>query len=265
MNLKMTLAAAAVAAVAAAPVVSHADATLYGKVQLGLSQAGKTSNTTKATTSFFDNGTRFGIKGSDALGNDMTSFYKMEFSTPGIGSSSTSSWGNDPGPGMKTRYAYIGAKGNFGTVVGGRIEDLFYAMVEAPTDTPNAIGGSMGPTGSGYVSRVNAIAYMTPNMGGFTGGVAVGNIGTDITPYKLNRNTVRTELRQAAAGLSAGRQVHLRPGLRQRCLHLHSEGQHAAGCSGHRLIRALPVLRPVIPSACSASTATSPRPRLPAT
>jgi predicted porin len=184
MNLKMTLAAAAVAAVAAAPVVSHADATLYGKVQLGLSQAGKTADGGKATTSFFDNGTRFGIKGSDALGSDMTSFYKMEFSTPGIGSSSISSYNTDPGPGMKTRYAYIGAKGGFGTVVGGRVEDLFYSMVEAPTDTPNAIGGSLGPTVGtigGYVSRVNAVAYVSPDMGGFTGGVAVGNIGTDNT------------------------------------------------------------------------------------
>ena len=183
MNLKMTLAAAAVAAVAAAPVVSHADATLYGKVQLGLSQAGKTTAAGKATTSFFDNGTRFGIKGSDALGSDMTSFYKMEFATPGMGSASDSisSYGTDPSSGFKTRYAYIGVKGNFGTAVGGRVEDLFYAMVEAPTDTPNAIGGSLGPTGDGYVSRVNAVAYMTPDLGGFTGGVAVGNIGTDNT------------------------------------------------------------------------------------
>ena len=190
MNLKMTLAAAAVAAVAAAPVVSHADATLYGKVQLGLSQAGKTSDTGKAETNFFDNGTRFGIKGSDALGNDMTSFYKIEYGLQGIGSSSTSSWGSDPKQNTKLRYGYAGVKGNFGTVVGGRIEDLFYAMVEAPTDTPNAIGGSLGPTGlttgGGYTSRVNAVAYMTPDMNGFTGGVAAGNIGTDNSSASTN-------------------------------------------------------------------------------
>ena len=182
MNLKMTLAAAAVAAVAAAPVVSHADATLYGKIQYALTQAGKTTDTGKAETNFTDNGNRLGVKGSDPLGSDMTSFYKLEFDIHAIGdfwtkqngcSSTTSS--------VYTRYAYAGVKGGFGTVVGGRVEDLFYAMVEAPTDTPNVIGGSLGPTGTGYTSRVDAVAYMTPDLSGFTGGVAVGTIGTDNT------------------------------------------------------------------------------------
>ncbi|MEJ2479962.1 MAG: porin [Acidihalobacter sp.] len=178
MNLKKTLVAAAVAAVAAAPAISHAQATLYGKIQYALIQSGKTTDSGKAETNFVDNGNRLGVKGSDPLGSDMTSFYKLEFDIHALGES-TKSWKSTTSSQVYTRYAYAGVKGNFGTVVGGRVEDLFYAMVEAPTDTVNVIGGSLGPTGTGYTSRVDAVAYMTPNMGGFTGGVAVGTIGTD--------------------------------------------------------------------------------------
>lgn len=185
MNLKKTLVAAAVAAVAAAPAISHAQATLYGKIQYALTQAGKTTDPGKSTTTFGDNGNRLGVKGSDALGNDMTSFYKLEFDIHALGDSTTS-WKSATTSSVYTRYAYAGVKGGFGTVVGGRVEDLFYAMVEAPTDTPNVIGGSLGPTGGGYTARVDAVAYMTPDMGGFTGGVAVGTIGTYNNQYKLD-------------------------------------------------------------------------------
>ena len=188
MNLKKTLVAAAVAAVAAAPAISHAQATLYGKIQYALTQAGKTTDPGKSTTTFGDNGNRLGVKGSDALGSDMTSFYKLEFDISALGDSTTS-WKSTTSSYVHTRYAYAGVKGNFGTVVGGRIEDLFYAMVEAPTDTPNVIGGSLGPTGGGYTARVDAVAYMTPDLNGFTGGVAVGTIGTYNNQYNLDTTT----------------------------------------------------------------------------
>ncbi len=187
MNMKKTLIAAAVAAVVAAPAASYASSTLYGAVELGMTYASKTTDSGKSSTSFFDNGSRIGLKGSNDLGNGLTGFYKLELGVNtfnnGSANDGTSPYNEQKGQ-VKTRLGYFGVKGDFGTVIAGRQHGLLYSLIEQPTDTPNVVSGPLNPialaSGSlgGYKSRVNAIAYVSPNYHGFVGGVAYADIGT---------------------------------------------------------------------------------------
>lgn len=223
MNLKKTLVAAAVAAVAAAPAISHASPTLYGGVHLSLSQSSKAWNdgkigTTnynfKSQTAFGDDASRIGVKGSDSLGNGLTGLYQIELglnavNNPNSASNGTSPY-SDPSASVHTRLGYMGVKGNFGTVVAGRVHGLLYSFTEAPTDVTNYLPGALNPIGAtsslgaiygamssstataqsvttavvknaglgGYKSRVDAAAYISPTVGGFSGGIAYADIGT---------------------------------------------------------------------------------------
>ena len=119
---------------------------------------------------------------------------------------------------LHTRLGYMGVKGKFGTVIAGRQHGLFYSMIEQPTDVENVLPGGLNPisladqvggllvdnnvnstsgmtkadivntvqtavvdkgyTLGGYKSRVNALAYVTPDLYGFTGGVAYADVGS---------------------------------------------------------------------------------------
>ena len=205
MNMKKTIIAAAVAAVVAAPAVSYASSTLYGAVELGLKDQSKTVSGGKSTTSFLDNGSRIGLKGSNDLGNGLTGFYNLEIGintfNNGNANKGTSPYNESSGQAY-TRLGYFGVKGDFGTVIAGRQHGLFYSLIEQPTDTPNVVAGPLNPIGfansvasvkndttqnvslGGYKSRVNAVAYVSPNFDGFVGGVAYADIGTYNTSGK---------------------------------------------------------------------------------
>lgn len=205
MNLKKTLVAAAVAAAAAAPAASFAAATMYGSVEFGLQQQGKTQSNYKSSTSFFDNGSRIGFKGNNDLGNGLTGFYNMQLGVDllnGNSAGNASSPYSESGGQLYTRLGYFGVKGSFGSVAVGRMNGLYYSFINEPTDTPNVLAGPLNPIGfinslgststaaptmadvykagplGGYASRVNAATYVTPNFSGFTGGVSYLDIGT---------------------------------------------------------------------------------------
>lgn len=194
MNLKKTLIAAAVAAVVATPAASYADATLYGAVKTSLQSVGAYAQSGAGSKSElnFQSGpwsaSRIGVKGSDNMVGGMSSFYKLELKVAGVGSNaqSTNSVGPDPSTGYSTRLAYMGMKGRFGTVAAGRMGDLFYSYVSSAVDPTYQVVSGLGPFGNGYFYRVTGLAYVSPNLGGFSGGIAIGNIGTDNNSTSTN-------------------------------------------------------------------------------
>lgn len=149
---------------AAMPAVSYADATLYGSFRLGM------FNTDGQSAALNDYASRIGLRGTVDLGLENTQgIFHWE---QGLSLNSGALGGG--------RYASVGAKGNWGTVMGGKLDHPTYAYV----GNVNEFAMSALPTGLdvGYVRngsipgaagfradrRIgNSLAYVTPTISGF--------------------------------------------------------------------------------------------------
>ncbi|WP_260294377.1 porin [Sedimenticola hydrogenitrophicus] len=178
----------AIAAAVAAPMAVSADTTIYGLIDNAL------TNNDNGTTDSWDieegNGTsRFGVKGSEDLGNGLKALFQYEWDTESTEGGSTSSVG------LKTRLAYVGIAGNFGTVAIGRQWTPYYGAV-GKTNIMNA-------PSTGFRQHLNtfrtgnALAYVSPNFNGFSAAIAFviddtasNDIedGADATNLALNYN-----------------------------------------------------------------------------
>jgi len=172
MNKKLI--AVAIATAVAAPAAVAADTTLYGKAHVSIQSNSNVSNTSTADNyTVNSNASRLGIKGSEDLGNGLKAIFKMEF-----GIDVDQNAGINDG-----RNTYVGLSGGWGTFLAGKHDTParvgFYA---AGTDflgdsviDMNSIAGSAGGGKSTFTEfRLdNAIAYISPNMSGFTAAVAV--------------------------------------------------------------------------------------------
>lgn len=188
MNIIKPFVVAITAAAVVNPVASFAAATLFGSVQLYAQQQSAKQKGGKSNTQFADNGSDVGVKGSSNLGHGVTGFYKIDLNVDVFNGVSPGSGGNPysgGSPNLNTNLGYMGFKGSFGKVVAGRQHTLFYSMIESPTDTPNVLAGPLNPIkfvvygkAGGYKSKAPSIAYRSPNINGFTAGVAYLDIGT---------------------------------------------------------------------------------------
>ncbi len=181
--MKKSLIALAVAAAVIAP-SANAATTLYGKVRQSLSQVeGDAFGIGDASaTRIHDQSSRIGVKGSEDLGNGLSAIYQFEFGV-GVngnehhlksdGTTIDNSLGNSQG--FSHRNQFVGLKGGFGTFIIGR-HDTPAKMVLG--NVPYFFGGQHeadDKIGIGFASgkRVdNVLAYISPNMGGFTFAVA---------------------------------------------------------------------------------------------
>ena len=158
MNKKLI--AAAIAAVVAAPAVSAADTTLYGKAHVDIrsSDLGTQDNYTVNS-----NASRLGVKGSEDLGDGLKAIFGYEMGyniSDGAGAS---------GSQISARNAYVGLAGGFGTVLAGRHDTP--AKVGFYATGNDVIGDSVvdfNKIGFLEFRLDNAIAYISPNMSGFT-------------------------------------------------------------------------------------------------
>ena len=190
--MKKTLVAMAVMAVAGA---ASAQATLYGKIDIGweyLDAAGVQTN--KVGTGQFS-GSRWGVKGTEDLGGGLGVVYQLEGGfQPDTGLTGQSNLvGTGPNSGVRAttgvldtrltdarifgRQAYVGFTGGFGSLTLGRQytpNDNILGLV----DPMGAAGAQAGPMYSVFTSQGanvdnkgagrqnNAISYSTPNMSG---------------------------------------------------------------------------------------------------
>jgi predicted porin len=168
MNKKL-LALAVGAAFGAAPMFASAAVTVYGHAQV---EVGSVDDGTTDQTVVEDNARgRIGIKASEKLGNGMTAIAKYEFRTDTADNRRTA----DGGP-LTAREAFVGLKGNFGTVQAGNLKsaykysggvkyDPFVATLIEARGANGMTGGAFGH--NGFLG--NHLSYMTPKMGGFKG------------------------------------------------------------------------------------------------
>lgn len=171
--MKKTLAALAVLG-AFAGSAAAADVTLYGVVDLGLNYMYQKVGDADATNTFSErsgqnSGSRFGLKGSEDLGNGT----KVGFVLENGFDADTGTLGQ--GSRLFGREALLWAKGSFGTIGFGRTGAL-----AAGTGSYNLVKNSVFSTGWGQVAGSrslfwlgdrdrmdNTVTYVTPSFAGF--------------------------------------------------------------------------------------------------
>lgn len=161
MNKKLIV--LAVAAAVAAPMAAMADATIYGKVRIGLEY--NTLNEVDAWD-MKSYSSRLGLKGSEDLGNGLSAIYQLEF---GVNPVDANDDINDGDRGNITyRNTFVGLSGGWGTGLIGR-HDTPLKMSTASLDLFADTAADMNDTvGFDDVRVDNTVAYISPNMSGFT-------------------------------------------------------------------------------------------------
>lgn len=193
--MKKNIIALAVAAAISAPVAMAGAPTVYGKLHMAIQSDAKSSDAGMTTDSV---ASRFGIKGSEDLGNGLKAVYKIEY---GINLDAAK---NSPA----ARNQYIGLKGGFGTVLMGthdtplkmiQTSDLFNDGI---SDNSKVIKSS---SKGGEVRASNVIAYVSPSFSGVKI-IAAGVAGegadsslTDTTSVALAYGSKKKGLYLAAA------------------------------------------------------------------
>lgn len=167
--MQKKLIALAVAGLMAAPAFAQSNVTIYGRIDYGfMNRSGDdgavpTRQGKSEMESGIQGGSRLGFKGAEDLGNGLKAIFELEFGSISM----------DTNGGLGTnRHAWIGLTGDFGTVIGGRLDGVRYGIYN--TYDPFG-GGNVGnfTQMTAQVDRANnAIAYVSPTFGGFTGVVA---------------------------------------------------------------------------------------------
>lgn len=183
--MKKTLIALAVAGLAAAPVVSMAEATIYGAAHLSLDY--KDFNSEAAGGDVFDvtsRSSRLGFKGSEDLGNGLKAIYKMEFQVA-MSDANNAIIDNDKGS-ISMRNTYVGLAGGFGTFLMGRHD----TPLKISTGKLDLFSDEMADynftIGFHDVRADNALAYVSPEFSGFTFAGAVVAPGTSTAGGAIN-------------------------------------------------------------------------------
>lgn len=167
----------AIAAALTAPAAFAADAsnvTVYGKADMAF---GSTSNGTVTNQQVSSQVTKFGIKGSEDLGDGLAAIWQIEQQVDIDNAGGTNSTKNT----LASRNSFLGLKGeSWGTVLLGR-HDTPYKIAtrgldnfgDQFNDNRNLMGGVGKSVGGTMDARpANVVAYMSPKMGGFSAAVA---------------------------------------------------------------------------------------------
>lgn len=182
--------AGAILAALSTAAAAQSSVTVYGLVDAGINYdssavngLGNKSGLTSGNTA----GSRIGFRGQEDLGNGLSAIFTLEN-------------GFDVSNGAEThdmfgRQAFVGLKGNFGTVKLGRQYTAFDTVLAASDAfasglngrAANLVSNANGFTGQGYAVRSSdTIKFETANYSGFTGSLAYG-FGEQQGDSKANR------------------------------------------------------------------------------
>jgi len=166
---KKLIIAAIGAALAAGSMVANAAPTVYGKMHVSIDKfdnGGVDAVLNRPDgINVASNSSRVGVKGTEDLGGGLAAAYQAEF---GFNA-------DEDGGLVSQRNSYVGLAGGFGTILAGR-HDSPYKLATAALDPfsetvgdYNAVVGNTVQSAGVFDLRVsNAIAYISPAMGGVT-------------------------------------------------------------------------------------------------
>ena len=144
---------------------------LYGIIDMGVEHFNNdgSSSITKLGTGV-QSGSRIGLKGTEDLGGGLTALFQAEtgFCANGVGGPNSAT-SYCTGGGFMQRTSIVGLKGDFGTLVGGRMYSLTFNDQAAVDPFGYGLVGAISDNGTiGAPARVSqAVAYVSPNFSGF--------------------------------------------------------------------------------------------------
>ena len=182
--MQKKLIALAIAGLASSAAFAQTNVQIYGIMDMGVAnvKADGRSSGWKIDNGLLS-GSRVGFKGEEDLGGGLKALFTVEYMLmPDVNAAlgSAGDWS-----GTATRQAFVGLKGNWGTVVGGRLQGAGYnfacahnpvaggafdtiSKLTVPTGGVGSTGGEL-LLGCGSNGRTNnSIAYISPNWNGFT-------------------------------------------------------------------------------------------------
>ncbi len=167
--MQKKLIALAVAAAFSAPAFADsANVTLYGKAFLTLDSINSNQTGAVSKMRVNSNASRFGVKGSEDIGDGLKAIYQFEVQVDGDGSG-----GNGFGNG--SRNTFVGLGGDFGELTLGNHDTPYkvtHNKIELFDNTTvfsatNLIGRASANGGISYVTRQkNMVQYKSPSLGG---------------------------------------------------------------------------------------------------
>ena len=177
--MKKSLIAAALLGTFAASAFAAPSVTLYGRIDTSLAythlntdKAGVDSTDTFSMESGFSTGNRWGLKGTEDIGNAKVGFVlESGFnSDDGVSGQSGRLFG---------REAQVNVSGAYGTLYAGRLASIasdsgsigYLGDVSAFPNGFGIVGTQKGSTGTAYDRYDNTLAYETPTFGGLQGAI----------------------------------------------------------------------------------------------
>jgi len=177
MNKKLLALAIAAALAPAAAMADSGNVKISGSVHMSVDSLNGNSSQTGTDNdremNISSNNSYINFSGDEDLGNGLKAIWQLS-SVVGMGDTSTPAGGNAWTSGV----SYLGLTGGFGTTVMGRLDTPMKAVGRKVDLFADQIGDARNltnntDTGAGFDLRVNnAIAYVSPSMGGFVGTLA---------------------------------------------------------------------------------------------
>lgn len=181
--MKKSLLALALLGAFTASAFAEPSVTLYGRIDTGLVYTHKNLDNTAGSTDTFSmdsgvtTGSRWGLKGSEDIGNAKVGFVLES----GFNSDDGTSGQNTSGQNNRLfdREAQVNISGAFGTLYAGRLGSIasdngslgYLGDVSAFPSAYGFVGNQQGSTGTAYGRYDNTLAYETPTFGGLQGAI----------------------------------------------------------------------------------------------
>ena len=205
--MKKSLIAVALLGTFAASAFAAPSVTLYGRIDTSLAythlntdKAGVDSTDTFSMESGFSTGNRWGLKGTEDIGNAKVGFVlESGFnSDDGVSGQNSRLFG---------REAQVNVSGAYGTLYAGRFASIasdsgsigYLGDVSAFPNAFGIVGTQRGSTGSAYDRYDNTLAYQTPTFGGLEGAIMYSFKGDTKADYGTENKSDAD--RYLAAGL----------------------------------------------------------------
>jgi predicted porin len=185
-----SLIALAIAGLAAAPAFADSNVTIYGVADYGFGirngDSGLKGTAAQPKQEFISGVSvpnKLGFKGSEDLGNGTKAIFELEagydlntgYSSIGSGSCNFASptlptakcnYSDASNGGLFRRHSWVGLTGDWGTLLGGRVDGARYGVLGKYDPFENGTVANAGSLQVHAQRADNAIAYVTPNFNG---------------------------------------------------------------------------------------------------